>query len=136
MIITKTKPKPYVEPKTRNLACPKCHSPKVQVDCLDITCLGCGYSEPLMDFPISHEHYRGLCCQSGRPVPPHINEPPLLFTRELKELESGTVPPIPGPTAQPDQLTQIKGQLQYYQKKIIELSSKSKKSKKYEVYKY
>jgi hypothetical protein len=41
--------------------CPKCRSSRVKIGYPNIDCLACGWSEPLIDFPISwdwHRHYR------------------------------------------------------------------------------
>ena len=33
--------------------CPYCGSNKVKINYPEITCLSCGYSEPLIDYPVS-----------------------------------------------------------------------------------
>lgn len=38
--------------------CPKCGSTKVRVGYPEITCMACGHSEPLVDYPISYQEHR------------------------------------------------------------------------------
>ncbi len=38
--------------------CPKCGSTRVRIDYPEITCMACGWSEPLIDYPISYQEHR------------------------------------------------------------------------------
>jgi len=38
--------------------CPYCGSNKVKINYPEITCLSCGYSEPLIDYPVSHREHK------------------------------------------------------------------------------
>ena len=49
--------------------CPQCKSNRVRVCYPDIQCLDCGWSEPLIDFPISWDCHRAYCVEYGRPDP-------------------------------------------------------------------
>ena len=49
--------------------CPKCSSHRVKVSYPDIECLSCGWSEPLIDFPISFNEHRRNCLEFCRPDP-------------------------------------------------------------------
>ena len=53
-----------------DLQCPECRSDKVKARYPELICLTCGFSEVLVDYPISHEHHRALCLDYGRPIPP------------------------------------------------------------------
>jgi hypothetical protein len=69
---------------TNRQQCPKCKSARVVQGYPDIRCLACGWSEPLIDFPVSwdwHRHYS--IYYSG--VDPGPNEPP--EHPELKAIE-------------------------------------------------
>jgi len=65
-----------------NYQCPKCHSNRVKVGYPDIECLACGWSEPLIDFPISWDFHRSLCLEYGLPDPGPC-EPPEHDVEEL-----------------------------------------------------
>lgn len=41
--------------------CPKCGNTKVRVGYPEITCMACGHSEPLVDYPISYREHRAYC---------------------------------------------------------------------------
>lgn len=64
--------------------CPKCHSLRVKVFYPDIECLDCGWSEPLVDFPVSWNEHRRLCLEFGKPDP-GIDIPPRHTVEELHE---------------------------------------------------
>jgi len=49
--------------------CPQCHSPRVKIRYPDIECLACGWSAPLIDFPISYNCHRFSCLEYGQPEP-------------------------------------------------------------------
>ena len=46
--------------------CPKCGSPRVRIDYPEITCMACGWSEPLIDYPISYREHRVYCNNFGQ----------------------------------------------------------------------
>ena len=52
-----------------DLVCSKCHSHRVKVSYPDIECLACGYSEPLVDYPVSWNCHRNYCHEFGSPDP-------------------------------------------------------------------
>ena len=64
--------------------CPQCHSTRVKIGYPDIECLACGWSEPLVDFPISYDCHRSLCLDYGLPDPGPL-EPPEHSIEELYE---------------------------------------------------
>jgi len=51
--------------------CPKCGSNRVRIYYPECTCLSCGWSEPLIDYPVSHSVHRAYCMSFGRldPIP-------------------------------------------------------------------
>lgn len=49
--------------------CPKCGSPGIRLGYPDMYCLRCGWSEPLIDFPISWDWHRFYAIQAGLPDP-------------------------------------------------------------------
>ena len=49
--------------------CPRCWSTSVAIGYPYIICKHCGYSEPLIDYPISYSIHRSLCQQYGLPDP-------------------------------------------------------------------
>jgi len=49
--------------------CPRCKSARVSIGYPRMECLRCGWSEPLMDFPISWDWHRYYCCEYGLPDP-------------------------------------------------------------------
>jgi hypothetical protein len=49
--------------------CPKCGSHRVNIGYQEIKCYVCGYSEPLIDYPICHQEHRRLCKEYGLPDP-------------------------------------------------------------------
>ena len=49
--------------------CPKCKSNRLRVGYPDIECHACGWSEPLIDFPISWDWHRHYCVEYGLPDP-------------------------------------------------------------------
>ena len=57
-----------------NFTCPKCRSHRVKASYPDIECLACGWSEPLIDYPISFNEHRRLCSEFGR-LDPGPDEP-------------------------------------------------------------
>jgi hypothetical protein len=64
--------------------CPKCKSNRTKIGYPDIQCLACGWSEPLIDFPISWDWHRRYCVEYGLPDPGPC-EPP--EHPELKAIE-------------------------------------------------
>ena len=64
--------------------CPKCKSSRIKIGYPDIQCLACGWSEPLIDFPISWDWHRHYCREYGLPDPGPC-EPP--EHPELKAIE-------------------------------------------------
>lgn len=60
---------------TLDLECPQCGSKRVKVCYPHIDCLSCGWSEPLIDFPISFGSHRSLCMEFGQPDPGPRNPP-------------------------------------------------------------
>jgi len=69
---------------TDKYQCPKCKSNRIKTGYLDIQCLACGWSEPLIDYPISWEWHRHYCRDYGLPDPGPC-EPP--EHPELKAIE-------------------------------------------------
>ena len=55
--------------------CPKCKSGRVQIGYPDIQCPSCGWSEPLIDFPISWDWHRYYCQEYGLPDPDPCEAP-------------------------------------------------------------
>ena len=49
--------------------CPKCHSPAVRALYPEVVCLNCGFSEGLVDFPISWNEHRRNCLEFGQHDP-------------------------------------------------------------------
>jgi len=49
--------------------CPRCKSNRVKAFYPDIECLACGWSESLIDYPISFNEHRRLCREFARPDP-------------------------------------------------------------------
>ena len=49
--------------------CPECQSSSVSVSYPYISCRSCGYSEPLIDFPISHDFHRAMMVYHYHPDP-------------------------------------------------------------------
>jgi hypothetical protein len=69
---------------TERSQCPKCKTARVAKGYPDIKCLACGWSEPLIDFPVSwgwHRHYS--IYYSG--VDPGPNESPEHSIQELHD---------------------------------------------------
>ena len=64
--------------------CPQCKSKRVKSGYPDIECLACGWSEPLIDFPISWDWHRHYCREYGLPDPGPL-EPPEHSIEELYE---------------------------------------------------
>jgi len=64
--------------------CPKCKSNRIKIGYPDIQCLACGWTEPLIDFPISWDWHRHYCREYGLPDPGPC-EPP--EHPELKAIE-------------------------------------------------
>jgi len=64
--------------------CPKCHSNRVKIGYPDMECLTCGWSGPLIDFPISWDWHRHYCREYGQPDPGFC-EPPEHSIEELHE---------------------------------------------------
>ena len=54
---------------TKGFQCPKCKSSKVRERYPNIKCLSCGYSQDLIDFPISWNMHRHYSQEYGRPDP-------------------------------------------------------------------
>ena len=49
--------------------CPHCGSCRVRIDYPECSCLSCGWSEPLLDYPISHREHRVYCRAFNQPDP-------------------------------------------------------------------
>ncbi len=49
--------------------CPQCGSSRIGTGYPDIECHACGWSEPLIDFPISWDWHRYYCREYGLPDP-------------------------------------------------------------------
>ncbi len=64
--------------------CPECKSKSIKIGYPDIVCLDCGYSGPLIDFPISWDWHRHYCREFGRPDPGPC-EPPEHNIEEFHE---------------------------------------------------
>jgi len=54
---------------TDKYQCPKCKSNRIKIGYPDIQCLACGWSEALIDFPISWSWHRYYCREYGAPDP-------------------------------------------------------------------
>ena len=52
-----------------DLVCPKCHSLRVKMSYPDIECLTCGFSESLVDYPVSWNFHRYYSWAFGLPDP-------------------------------------------------------------------
>ncbi len=48
------------DPDPTTPRCPRCHSVNVRIGYPYMKCLSCDYSEPLIDFPISHYYHLAL----------------------------------------------------------------------------
>ncbi len=64
--------------------CPKCASRRVGIGYPNIQCLACGWSEPLVDFPVSWDFHRQYCREYGVPDPGPC-EPPEHNLEEANE---------------------------------------------------
>jgi hypothetical protein len=64
--------------------CPKCKSNRVKASYPDIKCLACGWSESLIDYPLSFNEHRRLCREFGK-TDPGSDEPPEHNLSELHE---------------------------------------------------
>ena len=71
-------------PQTDVYICPQCRSNKVKISYPCIECLACGWSEPLIDYPISWDWHRYYCREYGQPDPGPC-EPPEHSIEELHE---------------------------------------------------
>jgi len=71
-------------PQADIYSCPQCHSSRVKIGYPDIECLACGWSEPLIGFPISYDCHRSLCLEYWRQDPGAL-EPPEHSSEELHE---------------------------------------------------
>lgn len=69
---------------TDKYRCPQCQSIRVKIGYPDIECLACGWSEPLIDFPISWDWHRHYCREFGQSDPGSC-EPPEHSIEELHE---------------------------------------------------
>ena len=69
--------------------CPECKSSKVKIGYPNITCMYCGYSEPLIDFPISYDYHRALNLEINgtniEPCYPKNQEPEPVINRDVDE---------------------------------------------------
>ena len=83
--------------------CPRCKSKRFRVGYPDMQCFDCGYTEPLIDFPISWDWHPHYCRFYGLPDPGPC-EPPEHDIEELHErvlaLEKDTKTPEK-PTLEP-----------------------------------
>lgn len=71
-------------PQADVYTCPQCHSNRIKICYPHIECLACGWSEPLIDFPISWDWHRHYCREYGQPDPGPC-EPPEHTVDELHE---------------------------------------------------
>lgn len=56
-------------------SCPRCKLSRVVIGYPDIKCGACGWSEPLIDFPISWDWHRHYCREYGVPDPGPLERP-------------------------------------------------------------
>lgn len=61
--------------QTDSYKCPQCGSSRIRIGYPHIECLACGWSEPLIDFPISWDCHRAYC-QEFRLVDPGPSQSP------------------------------------------------------------
>ena len=119
--------------------CPRCKSNKVGVGYPDISCPSCGWSEPLIDFPISWGFHRAYCLEFGLPDPGPC-EPPEHTLDELgerlKALEQHFAELSPeelkalGLNQLKEEIDQLKFGLRYTQRLIPRKTAKKRAAKK------
>ena len=61
--------------------CPKCHSSAIDILYPTISCITCGHTEPLIDFPVSHGFHRSMMysyrgIDIGECYPPQVTADP------------------------------------------------------------
>ena len=49
--------------------CPHCGSNRVRIGYPECACLSCGWSEPLVDYPVSYREHRSYCREFNQPDP-------------------------------------------------------------------
>ena len=93
--------------------CPKCKSKTVRIVLGDFVCTSCGYSEPLIDYPVSWDWHRHYCREYGLPDPGPCET--------LRPESTPEEPSQPQWTKrQWDQVQQLKAQVNFLQKKLEE----------------
>lgn len=90
-----------------DLRCPNCHSYRVQARYPEIHCYACGYSDSLVDFPISHDVHRFYSVDAGRGDPGPC-------------LPDAAPVPVPEMPVRPNAFAELKGQLNYLQNRLNE----------------
>ena len=86
--------------------CPECGAPGLRIDYPDIRCFACGWSEPLIDFPISWDWHRHYCVEYGLPDPGPCEPPEHPELKAIEERLESIEQTLTGLT--PEDLRQLK----------------------------
>ena len=86
--------------------CPKCKSHNISIGYPDICCQSCGYSEPLIDYPISYARHRYHCYESNAydPGPLDYSDKPPEPQPGAEQEPEGVIEPPPLPVLSPKEI--------------------------------